>query len=91
MVVADIPKTCFVCHRGKFEFVRMPFGVRNAPAVFQALMTKLLSDCKSFSSPYMDDVVIYSGSWAEHKVHIREVLIKLKGAVTPTSVVGGVQ
>ena len=66
----------------------MPFGVRNAPAVFQALMTKLLSDCKSFSSPYMDDVVIYSGSWTEHKVHIREVLSKVKGAVTPPSVVG---
>ena len=80
MVVADIPKTCFICHRGKYEFVRMPFGVRNAPAVFQALMTKLLSECKSFYSPYMDDVVIYSSSWEEHKVHVREVLRKLKGA-----------
>ena len=87
MVVADIPKTCFVCHRGKYEFLRMPFGVRNAPTVFQALMTKLLSECKSFCSPYMDDVVIYSSSWEEHKVHVREVLRKLKGAgltVNPT-------
>ena len=39
----DICKTAFVSHRGKFEFVRMPFGVRNAPAIFQALMTKLFS------------------------------------------------
>ena len=80
MIVADIPKTCFVCHRGKFEFVRMPFGVRNAPAVFQALMTKILADCKSFASPYMDDVIIYSNSWEDHKVHIREVLSRLKKA-----------
>ena len=78
MVVADIPKTCFVCHRGKYEFLRMPFGIRNAPAVFQALMMKLLTDCKTFSSPYMDDVVIYSNSWAEHKVHVREVLGRLR-------------
>ena len=58
MVVADIPKTCFICHRGKYEFLRMPFGVRNAPATFQALMTKLLSECNSFFSPYMDDIVV---------------------------------
>ena len=80
MVIADIPKTCFVCHRGKYEFLRMPFGVRNAPAVFQALMTKLLSDCKSFCSPYMDDVVIYCSTWEDHKKHVREVLKRLKGA-----------
>ena len=80
VVVADIPKTCFVCHHGKFEFLRMPFGVRNTPAVFQALMMRILTDCKTFSSPYMDDVIIYSNSWAEHKVHVREVLGRLKKA-----------
>ena len=37
MVIADIPKTCFVCDRGKYEFVRMPVGVRNAPVLFQEL------------------------------------------------------
>ena len=87
MVVANIPKTCFVCHRGKYEFLRMPFGVRNTPVVFQALMTKLLTDCKTFSSPYMDDIAIYSDSWAEHKMHVREVLGRLRDAgltVNPT-------
>ena len=34
MVVADIPKTGFTCHHGKFEFVCMLFWVKNAPAVF---------------------------------------------------------
>ena len=94
MVVADIPKICFVCHRGKYEFLHMPFGVRNAPAVFQALMTKLLIECKRFCSPYMDDVVIYSSSWEEHKVHVREVLRKLKGAcltVNPTKCSWGIR
>ena len=38
MVPADISKTAFICHRGKFEFLRMPFGVKNAPVVFQELM-----------------------------------------------------
>ena len=80
MVASDIEKTCFVCHRGKFEFVRMPFGVRNAPAVFQALMTRILADCKQFASPYMDDVIVYSETWEDHKQHVRSVLQCLRQA-----------
>ena len=38
MAEKDIPKTAFVCHKGKFEFTRITFGVRNAPAIFQTLM-----------------------------------------------------
>ena len=79
MVIADIQKTAFICHRRKYEFV-MPFGVRNAPAVFQALMTRLFSECKEFCSPYTDDLVIYSRTWEEHRKHVKEVLSRLKGA-----------
>ena len=80
MVASDIEKTCFVCHRGKFEFVRMPFGVRNAPAVYQALMTRILADCKQFASPYMDDVIVYSETWEDHKQHVCSVLQCLRQA-----------
>ena len=74
MKPCDIPNTTFVCHRGKNEFVRMPFGVKNTPAVFQSLMSELLKDCESFACPYMDDIVIYSSTWEEHKDHVRRVL-----------------
>ena len=72
-----ICKTAFVSHRGKHEFLRMPFGVRNAPAVFQAFITHLFSECKHFCSPCMDDLVIYR---EEHCIHVKEVLSRLKGA-----------
>ena len=58
----------------------MPFGVKNAPAVFQELMQALLSKHKAFSSPYMDDVIIFSDSWTDHTDHIKQVLQTLREA-----------
>ena len=88
----DIPKTCFICHRGRFEFTRMPFGVKNAPAIFQELMQTILHDTIGFVTAYMDDVVIYSSSWEDHVRHIKAVLDRLKAAnltVNPTKCVWG--
>ena len=88
----DIPKTCFICHRGRFEFTRMPFRVKNAPAIFQELMLTILHDTTDFAMAYMDDVVIYSSSWKDHVTHIRTVLDRLKTAnltVNPNKCVWG--
>ena len=67
-------KTAFTCHRGAFHFTRMPFGVKNAPACFQALMQKVLVGLDDFATAYMDDVVIFSSNWKDHVVHIGQVL-----------------
>jgi len=76
----DIEKTASVCHRGRYEFTRMPFGVKNAPACFQKLMQELFKADTSYCSLYMDDLVIFSESWEKHVGHIEEVLRRLKGA-----------
>ena len=80
MAPEDQCEMTFVCHRGKFQFTRMPFGVMNAPTVFQDLMGRILDDCRGFARPYMDDVIIFSGSWERHKGHVRAVLERLRGA-----------
>ncbi len=70
--------TAFSTIFGKYQYKRMPFGVRNAPAVFQLLMQTVLCDLESFSTPYIDDVVIFSDSWETHLVHLKTVLIRLR-------------
>ena len=80
MEISDIPKTAFICHRGKFEFLRMPFGVKNAPAAFQELMQTILNPYKTFTTAYMDDIVVFSDSWENHLNHIDVVLTALSKA-----------
>ena len=71
-------KTAFVSPFGKFEFQRMPFGLKNAPAVFQRLMEVVLRDCYECSAPYIDDVIVFSKNGEEHVQHLRCVLDALR-------------
>ena len=72
-------QTAFVCHRGLFQFCRMPFGLCNAPGVFQRLMNKVLAPYIGRSTMvYLDDIVIYSHTEEEHDQHLREVFEALR-------------
>ena len=70
---ADIPKTAVVTPFGLFEFVRMPFGLRNAAQTFQRFIDEVLRGLQ-FSYAYVDDVLIASATPEEHKQHLRLVL-----------------
>ena len=76
----DQPKTAFCSQWGKFMFTRMPFSLKNAPAVFQRLMDRVLHQCKAYSVVYTDDIAIHSRTWEEHCTHIDLVLSVLKAA-----------
>ncbi len=57
----DVEKTAFVTHRGLFECLRMPFGLRNAPASSQrALDIILASHSWQICLLYIDDAIIFS-------------------------------
>ena len=71
----DQEKTTFTCHAGSYRFLRMPFGLRNAPATFQRAMDIILSGVRWKSCiVYLDDVIIFSKNDDEHLTHLEEVL-----------------
>ena len=71
-------KTAFISPFGKYEFTRMPFGLKNAPAIFQRLMEVVLRDCYECSAPYIDDIIVFSKNGEEHIQHLRCVLEALR-------------
>lgn len=77
----DRDKTTFVSHCGMYRFLRMPFGLKNAPATFQRAVDIILSRVKwRFALVYLDDVIIYSKTVEDHFRHVREVLSMLSVA-----------
>ena len=75
----SIPKTAFSCHLGHFEYVRMPFGLCNAPAVFQRLMNVVLHGLIGNGCfVYLDDICIYGKTKEEHDMTLKKVLERLR-------------
>ena len=72
----DIAKTAITTPFGTFEFLRMPFGLKNAGQTFQRMMDEILSDLE-FLFVYMDDVLVASHSMEEHVEHFRELFRRL--------------
>ncbi len=65
-------KTAFNTPIGQFEYRVLPFGLVNAPAVFQALVNDVLRDMLNiFVFVYLDDILIFSPSLQVHVQHVR--------------------
>lgn len=77
----DIQKTAFTVEGGHYEYIRMPFGLKNAPSTFQRVMDSVLKDCiGKICLVYLDDIIIYSTSLQEHLGNIREIFERLRKA-----------
>ncbi len=74
----DERKTAFNTPIGHFEYRVLPFGLVNAPAVFQALVNYVLRDILNiFVFVYLDDILIFSPSLQVHVQHVHRVLQRL--------------
>ena len=74
----DKQKAAFPCHKGFYELNVMPFGLSNAPAVFQELMSVVLHDCQDFANAYLDDIMIFSETLEKHLEHLGIIFDKLR-------------
>lgn len=71
----SIAKTSFITPDGQYEYLRMPFGLANAPAVFQRAINKALGKLKyDVAIVYMDDIVIPSSTIDEGMTRLKLVL-----------------
>ncbi|WVZ80451.1 hypothetical protein U9M48_027924 [Paspalum notatum var. saurae] len=72
---SDIPKIAFITKYGLYEYTVMSFGLTNAPAYFMQLMNSVFMDSlDKFVVVFIDDILIYSKTEAEHEEHLRLVL-----------------
>jgi hypothetical protein len=65
-----IKYTGFITPDGKYEWVRMPFGLKNASSSWQRFADRML-DSTPFAVAYLDDVFIFSNNWELHKLHLK--------------------
>ena len=77
MAADDVKKTAVITPFGLFEFVRMPFGLRNAGQSFQRMMDVILEGIPSVFC-YMDDILVASPNHAAHQQDLCRLLTALQ-------------
>ena len=74
-------KTAFSCHRGHFQFIKMPFGLNNAPATYQRCIDIILTGLKGIDClVYLDDIICFSVTIEEHARKLSAIFDRLNQA-----------
>lgn len=93
MATEDIYKTAITTPFGMFEFLRMPFGLRNSAQTFQRFINEVFFDF-DFTFVYVDDILIASKNENEHLKHLDKVFERLSNYglnIKPSKCVFGVR
>ncbi|GFW47035.1 retrovirus-related Pol polyprotein from transposon 17.6 [Trichonephila clavipes] len=76
--VEDQDKTAFVCPFGTYRYLRMPYGLRNAPATFQRLMNRFFNGLEDILAlPYLDDIIVLSETFEKHMFDLNAIFERL--------------
>lgn len=79
--------TTFRTRYGTYKYRVLPFGLTNGPAAFQRFINETLMDyLDNFVTAFVDDLLIYSQNAAEHEIHVKKVLERLRGAGLQASI-----
>lgn len=70
----------FVTPAGTFRPLGLSFGLKNAPFCFSRMMDRILRGAESYALPYLDDIAIFSSTWADHMNHLSDVFERLRSA-----------
>ena len=71
--------SAFVTPDGLFQYRVMPFGLKNAPATFQRMMNNVIHGLEGCDA-YIDDLVLYSQCWEDHKQLLKKFFGRLQDA-----------
>lgn len=75
----DRDKTAFTCPFGTFRFIRMPFGLKGAPATFQRLIDRFRNGLKNVTVlSYLDDIIVLSETFEDHIHDLSTVFQRLE-------------
>ncbi|CAI7855641.1 unnamed protein product [Closterium sp. NIES-53] len=77
---ADMRKTAFHGPDGLYEWLFMPFGLKNSSESFQRAMDQVLRALQHCTVCYIDDVVVFSASAEQHVVDVKRVLEAMRAA-----------
>lgn len=75
MAEESIPWTAFITPNGFYEWLVMPFGLKNAPAIFQRKMNKCFAGTEDFIAVYIDDILVFSKDEEHHAKHLTKMLM----------------
>lgn len=77
MAEEDVPKTAIITPFGLFEYMRMPFGLKNSAASFQRFVDSVVHGLPN-TYAFVDDILVASDSTSSHEIHLRALFERLE-------------
>lgn len=78
---ADQETTTFIRSRGPYKCHHLPFGLKNTSVIYQRLMDQNLRRLRwTTALSYIDDLIIFPDSWAEHMTYLCTLLTTVQAS-----------